>query len=115
RRRALTRGGRYTLLAGKGAGITAFALGALRKPLAAMAFLLALCSSLLPVLAVSIMAFMRYWAPYAMTAENLTLRNFRYMLFEYPQVWLSARYSLLLGVAGATICVVLAIALAWYV
>jgi iron(III) transport system permease protein len=114
-RRALARGGRYTLLAGKGGGVTAFPLGGLRYPLAAVAFLFALCSSVLPVLAVSIMAFMRYWAPYAMTPENVTLRNFRYMLFEYPQVWPSAQHSLLLAVLGSTLCVLLAIALAWYV
>lgn len=114
-RRALARGGRYTLLAGKGAGITAFALGGLRYPLAALAFVFVLCSSVLPVLAVSMMAFMRFWAPYAMTPENLTLRNFRYMLFEYPQVWPSAQNSLLLAVLGATVCVLLAIALTWYV
>jgi iron(III) transport system permease protein len=61
------------------------------------------------------MAFMRYWSPYALKPENFTLRNFRYVLFEYPQVWPSAQHSLVLAVAGATCCVVLAIALAWYV
>ena len=113
-RQALRRGGRYTLLGGKGVNSFLFPLGHLRRPLAALAFLFALCSSVLPVLAVTAMAFMRFWAPYAMKAENLTLRNFRYMLFEYPQVWPSAQHSLLLGVLGATLCVLLAIVLAWY-
>lgn len=113
-RRALRRGGRYTLLGGKGANATLFPLGRLRHPLAAVAFLFALCSSVLPVLAVTAMAFMRFWAPYAMKAENLTWRNFRYMLFEYPQVWPSAQHSLLLGVLGASLCVLLAVLLAWY-
>lgn len=114
-RRALQRGGRYTLLGGKGAGLTTFPLGRLRYPLAALAFLFALCSSLLPVLSVSMMAFMRFWAPYAMTPENMTLRNFRYVLFEYPKVWPSAQNSLLLAVLGATLCVLLAVVLAWYI
>jgi len=113
-RRALQRGGRYTLLGGKGVGITAFPLGRMRYPLATLALLFALCSSLLPVLSVSMMAFMRFWAPYAMTLENLTLRNFRYVLFEYPKVWPSAQNSLLLAVLGATLCVLLAVILAWY-
>ena len=113
-RRALARGGRYTLLGGKGAGVTQFPLGRLRAPIAATAFLFALCSSVLPLLAVGMMAFMRFWAPYAMKTSNLTLRNFRYMLWEYPQVWPSAQNSLLLATMGATICVLLAIALAWY-
>ncbi len=114
-RRALQRGGRYTLLGGKGAGLTSFPLGRLRYPLAALAFVFALCSSLLPMLSVSAMAFMRFWAPYAMNLENLTLRNFRYVLFEYPQVWPSAHNSLFLAVLGATLCVVLAVALGWYI
>ncbi len=114
-RRALGRGGRYTLLGGKGAGASLFPLGPLRYPLAAIALVFTLCSSVLPILSVSAMAFMRFWAPYAMKPENLTLRNFRYMLFEYPQVWPSAQHSLLLGTLGATLCILLAITLAWYV
>lgn len=114
-RRALQRGGRYTLLGGKGAGLTTFPLGRLRHALAGLAFVFALCSSLLPILSVSAMAFMRFWAPYAMTPENLTLRNFRYVLFEYPQVWPSAQNSLFLAVLGATLCVLLAIVLGWYI
>lgn len=114
-RRALSRGGRYTLVGGKGSQPMVFPLGMARFPLAAFALLFALCSSVVPLLAVSSMAFMRYWSPYALKPENLTLRNFRYVLFEYPQVWLSAQHSLFLALAGATACVALAIALAWYV
>ena len=113
-RRALARGGRYTLLGGKGAGVTAFPLGRLRWPLAAFAFLFALSSSVLPLLSVTMMAFMRFWAPYAMKVDNLTLRNFRYMLFEYPQVWPSAQNSVFLAILGSTLCVLLAVVLAWY-
>jgi iron(III) transport system permease protein len=114
-RRALRRGGRYTLVGGKGADVTVFPLGRLRYPFALVAFIFALCSSVLPMLAVTAMAFMRYWAPYAMKFENLTLRNFKYMLLEYPQVWPSAEHSVLLGVLGATLCMMLGVALAWYV
>lgn len=114
-RQALKRGGRYTLVGGKGAGLAVFPLGSWRWPLAAAAFVFALCSSLLPLLSVCAMAFMRFWAPYALKPENLTLRNFRYMLLEYPQVWPSARHSLLLAVLGATICVALGVVLVWYV
>jgi iron(III) transport system permease protein len=114
-RRALSRGGRYTTVGGKGSRPMLFPLGRLRYPLGVLALLFALSSSVIPLLAVGCMAFMRYWSPYALKPENLTLRNFNYMLFEYPQVWPSAQHSLLLGIAGATACVALAIALAWYV
>jgi iron(III) transport system permease protein len=114
-RRALSRGGRYTTVGGKGSRPMLFPLGRLRYPLGALALLFALSSSVIPLAAVGCMAFMRYWSPYALKPENLTLRNFNYMLFEYPQVWPSAQHSLFLGVAGASACVALAIALAWYV
>lgn len=114
-RRALARGGRYTSVGGKGGGLTLFPLGAARYPMAFAAFLFAMCSTVLPVLSVTAMAFMRYWAPYAMKLENVTLRNFQYMLFEYPQVTTAAQHSLFLAVFGATACVALAIALSWYV
>jgi iron(III) transport system permease protein len=113
-RRALARGGRYTIVGGKGARPMPFALGRLRHPLGALAFLFALSSSVVPLLAVTSMAFMRYWSPYALKPENFTLRNFRYVLFEYPQVWPSAQHSVVLGLAGATCAVALALALAWY-
>jgi iron(III) transport system permease protein len=114
-RRALSRGARFTLLGGKGSGTTTFELGALRLPLAGLAFVFALCSSVFPLLAVGSMAFMKYWAPSAFSPVNFTLKNFRYVLFEYPQVWPSAQHSLALALVGATGSVVLAIALAWYV
>ncbi len=114
-RRALARGGRYTIVGGKGAQPMLFPLGKLRYPLGLLAALFALSSSVIPLLAVTGMAFMRYWSPYAMKPENLTLRNFKYVLFDYPAVWPAAQNSLLLALAGATCCVLLAIALAWYV
>jgi len=114
-RRALSRGARFTLVGGKGSGATVFALGRMRYPLAALALVFALCSSVFPLLAVGSMAFMKFWAPSAFSLANLTLKNFRYVLFEYPQVWPSAQHSLLLALLGATASVLLAIALAWYV
>lgn len=114
-RKALSRGARYTLQGGKGASPMPFPLGRWRGLVAALATAFALASSLLPLLAVGSMAFMRYWAPTAFQAENFTWRNFRYVLTEYPQVWPSAQNSLLMGVLGATGCVLLALALCWYV
>jgi iron(III) transport system permease protein len=113
-RRALARGGRFTLLGGKGARAMPIALGRLRYPLMGFAVAFTLLSSVIPLLAVTSMAFMKFWAPNAMVLENLTWRNFNYILFEYPQVWPSVRHSVFLAVFGATICAALAIALAWY-
>ena len=115
-RKALSKGARYTLLGGKGSGAMKFALG--KKggmALAVLALILSLFSSVLPFLAVCSMAFMRYWAPDAFNLANFSLKNFNYIFFEYPQVWPSAQHSLFFAVTGATLCVFLAIALAWYV
>jgi len=114
-RRALSRGSRFALLGGKSSGATNFRLGAFRYPLAIVAALFALSSSVFPLLAVLSMSFMKFWSPYAFAPQNFTLRNYNYVLFEYPQVWPSARNSLLLALLGATGCIVLAIALAWYI
>ena len=91
------------IVGGKGAGVDACSRSAscaIRWPRSRLLF--ALCSSVIPLLAVGAMAFMRYWAPYALKPENLTLQNFHYVLFEYPQVWPSAQHSLLLALLGAT-------------
>jgi iron(III) transport system permease protein len=114
-RRALSRGGRFILTGGKGARAMPIRLGSWRYPLAAAAMAFALMSSILPLLSVLSMSFMKFWAPYALVPENFTLKNYNYILFGYPQVWPSARHSLFLAVTGATLCALLAIALAWYV
>jgi iron(III) transport system permease protein len=114
-RRALSRGARFTILGGKGIGATTFPLGKLRVPLAMLALAFAFCSSVFPLLAVVSMAFMKYWAPYALKPANLTFGNFKYVLFDYPQVWPSVQHSLLLALLGASTCIALAVALAWYV
>lgn len=113
-RHALSRGARYVMVGGKGSALTTFSLGKLRYPVAALALLFALSSSVIPLITVGAMAFMEYWAPYAMKPDNFTLKNFKYVLFEYPQVWPSVQHSLLLAVLGATLCIALAVALAWY-
>jgi iron(III) transport system permease protein len=113
-RKALARGGRYTLHGGKGARALPIRLGAARWPSAIAAGTFAALSSLVPLLAVTSMAFLKFWSPDALKLANLTLRNFEYILFEYPQVWPSARHSVMLGIAGSAICVGIAVALAWY-
>ena len=114
-RRALSRGARFTIVGGKGTGVTDFPLGRLRIPLAIVTLAFAFSSSVFPLLAVVSMAFMKYWAPYALKPANFTLGNFKYLLFDYPQVWPSVQHSLLLALVGASTCIALALALAWYV
>ena len=72
---AVARRALHARSAARASGVTTFPLGRMRYPLAALAFVFALCSSVLPLLAVGSMAFMKYWAPYAFTPENFTLKQ----------------------------------------
>ena len=48
-----------------------------------------------------------------LSVDNLGLENFRLVLFGLPAVWRAARNSLLLAASAATICVLLALAVAY--
>lgn len=66
----------------------------------------------LPLLAVLLTALTRaYGRP--LGADNLGLDNFRVVLFQLPAVWRAARNSVLLAASAATVCVILALALAY--
>lgn len=113
-RYALSRGSRFTVVGGKGLRPGLFDLGRFRRPAGVIGMVVAIGVTLLPVLAVLSMGFMRYWTPTAFRFENFTLRNFRYILFDYPQVWQAVKNSLFLGIAGATLTVLVAVVLSWY-
>jgi iron(III) transport system permease protein len=69
-------------------------------------------TSALPLAAVVLTALTRaYGRP--LGADNLGLENFRLVLFQLPAVWRAARNSLLLAASAATICVGLALAVAY--
>jgi iron(III) transport system permease protein len=66
----------------------------------------------LPLAAVVLTALTRaYGRPLGL--DNLSLENFRLVLFHLPAVWRAARNSLLLAALAATVCVVLALTVAY--
>lgn len=87
-------------------------LGAARSWAGAAVTLFLLLTSALPLGAVLLTALTRaYGRPLA--ADNLGLENFQLLLFHLPAVWRAARNSVLLAASAATVCVVLALAVAY--
>jgi iron(III) transport system permease protein len=78
--------------------------------LAVALFLVA--TSALPLAGVLLTALTRaYGRP--LSVDNLGLENFRLILFHLPAVWRAARNSLILAASAATVCVILALAVAY--
>ncbi len=69
-------------------------------------------TSALPLAGVLLTALTRaYGRP--LGVDNLGLENFRLILFHLPAVWRAARNSLILAASAATVCVILALAVAY--
>jgi iron(III) transport system permease protein len=87
-------------------------LGRARRWAAAGTGLFVGLTAVLPLLAVLLTALTRaYGRPLGL--DNLGLENFRVLLFGIPAVWRAAWNSLLLAVTAATVCVILALAVAY--
>jgi iron(III) transport system permease protein len=103
----------------RGFGLTAggdrgpvVALGRARTAIGTGVALFVLLTSALPLGAVLLTALTRaYGRPLGL--DNLGLENFRLILWGLPAVWRAARNSLLLAAGAATVCVVLALAVAY--
>lgn len=90
----------YTVISGKGAPRRLVRLGRARGPVVAAIGLFFVISVVLPVVAVFTSAFLRVWG-LPVTLSNLTLANFRYILFEYDLTRLALQNSLFLAVSAA--------------
>ncbi|MBI3457439.1 MAG: iron ABC transporter permease [Candidatus Rokubacteria bacterium] len=87
-------------------------LGRARRWLGAGVTLFVLLTSALPLGAVLLTALTRaYGRPLGL--DNLGLENFRLILFHLPAVWRATRNSLVLAACAATVCVILALAVAY--
>ena len=87
-------------------------LGRARRWAGAAVVFFLLATSALPLAAVLLTALTRaYGRPLGL--DNLGLENFRLVLFQLPAVWRAARNSLVLAASAATVCVVLALAVAY--
>lgn len=104
--------GRRVALAAEGGRPAVLRLGSARRAVGTAVSLFVLLTSALPLAAVLLTALTRaYGRPLAL--DNLGLENFRRLLWELPVVWRAAGNSLLLALSSATVCVLLAVVVAY--
>lgn len=105
--------GRFVAVGGKAAAGARVALGVWRRPLQVLMIAYLACASLLPLLALLVVALQPFWTA-TIDPSVFTLRNFQMVLFENRLTIASFRNSLMLSVAGATIAMAMAAVIAIY-
>ncbi|MBS0521766.1 MAG: iron ABC transporter permease [Proteobacteria bacterium] len=112
--RALTRRKGFVALTGKGGERRPIALGRWRWVMLGYALLVATLSVFLPYLFLLQAAFAKAWGR-GFSLDNLSLKNFRFVLFEHATAAQSVFHSFLYGGAAATIGIVVALGVAYIV
>jgi iron(III) transport system permease protein len=112
--RLMTRRKGFVALTGKGGERRPIALGRVRWVAFGYAMLIAAMSVFLPYLFLLQAAFAKAWGR-GFSLENLTIRNFRFVLFEHATAPSAVAHSFLYAAASATIATVIAISVAYIV
>ncbi|HSE94838.1 MAG TPA: ABC transporter permease subunit, partial [Methylomirabilota bacterium] len=102
----------FTTVGGRGAPPRPIALGPWRGVALAGVVVVLTCSILLPYLALLRAALAKAWG-LGWTWDNFTLRNFRYVMFEYDPTRSAIVNTLVLGVVTATLASVLMAGIAY--
>ena len=102
---------RYTVISGKAVHPSELKLRSIRYPIFCLTTVFVLFVSILPLLSMFVTAVLRYWgAP--MTAANLTLDNFAYVL-KFEAARRAIANSLLLAAVAATITMFIGVAISY--
>jgi iron(III) transport system permease protein len=112
--RLLTRRKGFVSLTGKGGERRPIALGRWRWAMFGHAMLVASLSIFLPYLFLMQAAFAKAWGR-GFSLDNVSLRNFKFVLFEHATAAQSVFHSFLYGGTAATIGVVVALGIAYIV
>ena len=104
----------YTAVSGKGGERRLVKLGKWRWPMFAYCLLVAGIALFLPLVVLILAAFSKTWTS-GFALDNLTLRNFAYVLFEHSTSQRALAASVGLGAVSATAGVVLALGVAYIV
>ena len=111
--RRAAKAGRFVAVGGKAAAGARVALGVWRRPLQVVMIAYLACASLLPLLALLIVALQPFWTA-TINPAVFTLRNFHMVLFENRLTIAAFQNSLILSVVGATIAMAMAAVIAIY-
>ena len=112
--RLMTRRKGFVALTGKGSERRPIALGAGRWVLFGYAMLVAAMSVFLPYLFLLQAAFAKAWGQ-GFSLDNLSLRNFHFVLFEHATAGISVIHSFTYAAASATAATIIAIGVAYIV
>jgi iron(III) transport system permease protein len=112
-RAVLSRKG-FVAVTGKGGERRLIPLGRWRWVALLYALIIGALSVYLPLATICQAAFSKAWGR-GFSLQNLTLANFRYLLFEYPITQQSIVHTLLYSGVAATACVVLGLAVAYLI
>lgn len=96
----------FTLISGKSMRPKTLDLGPWKIPCLILALGVVFVAVVLPFFSIGLTSLLDAWGA-EITWENLTLRNYRYILFEYGLTKDALKNSFLLAVSAATICMVL--------
>ncbi len=105
--------GRFVSIGGRAAGERRLSLGAWRIPARIVMVFYLLCASVIPLLALIIVAFQPFWSPRIQTAL-LTLDNFKAILFANRLTSEAFKNSLQLALVGATLATAIALIVSIY-
>jgi iron(III) transport system permease protein len=111
--RRTSRAGRFAAVGGKAAGSAKVPLGAWRRPLQALMVLYLVFASLLPLLALIVVALQPFWTA-TIDPSRFTLSNFTQVLFENRLTINAFKNSLFLAITGATIAMAVTAIIAIY-
>ncbi|MSQ50551.1 MAG: iron ABC transporter permease [Betaproteobacteria bacterium] len=112
--RRVSASGHFVTLGGRATSASRMAMGRWRKPAQAMMIAYLACASLIPLLALTLVALQPYWTP-SVEWSQLTFGNFKSVLIEERMTASAFRNSILLSVSGATIAMAIAAIAAIYV
>jgi iron(III) transport system permease protein len=99
--------GKFSVIGGKGQSLTRVELGFWRFPAKSLFILYILLTTVLPLAALVILSLQPFWSP-RITLTTLSLQNFGYVLLENGISVRALWNSIVLGVVGATIGMLIA-------
>jgi iron(III) transport system permease protein len=108
------RAGQTAVIGGRGFREHRVELGAWRWPTRALIALYLLFTSVFPVLGLLLVSLQRFWTP-NIVWEQLTLMNYQVVILQNPRTSQALLHSVGIGALGATIGMLIATLLMWFV
>lgn len=105
--RRVARGGQFVTIGGRASGSARLELGAWKWPARIFTIIFVLATSVLPLLALLIVSLQPYWSPRIVWAQ-LSLNNFKQVLFVDHLTTVAFSNSLLLSIIGAAVAIAVA-------